>query len=150
MAQSLCKNFVHLIFSTKQRARLITEEIQPELFKYLGGILRNWESPSLVVGGVEDHVHILFLLSKNHALADIVEEVKSSSSSWIKTKGPDVSGFYWQNGYGAFSVSQSNVPMVQEYIVNQKEHHRQMSFQEELRELLKRHEVSFDERYVWD
>ena len=149
MSQSLCKNFIHLVFSTKKRKPLISEDIQSELFKYLGGILRNWESPSLIVGGTEDHIHILFLLSKNHALADIVGELKSSSSMWIKSKGPQFAEFYWQNGFGAFSVSQSNVPTVKEYITIQREHHRRISFQAEFRGLLKRHEVAFDERYVW-
>ena len=150
MPQSLCKNFVHLIFSTKNREPFLTEEVRVEMYSYLEGILRSWDSPSITIGGIEDHIHILFLLSKNHALKKIVEEVKSSSSRWIKTKGTTFSDSYWQNGYGAFSVSQSNVESVRMYIAKQEEHHRRMSFQEEFREFLKRYEVEYDEQYVWD
>ena len=95
-------------------------------------------------------MHILFLLSKNHKLAKIVEEVKTGSSKWIKTKSASFGNFHWQSGYGAFSVSQSNVEGVREYIANQEQHHRKLSFQEEFRELLRRHEIEYDERYVWD
>ena len=110
MAQSLAKNLLHLIFSTKHREPLITAEIRPALHAYIGGILRQWKSPAIIMNSVADHIHMLFCLSKNHALKDIVEEVKKGSSKWIKTKGPQFAHFYWQNGYGAFSVSQSNVP----------------------------------------
>ena len=150
MPQSLCKNFVHLIFSTKNREPFLKEDIRSEMYSYLGGILRSWDSPSITIGGIQDHIHILFLLSKNHALKKIVEEAKSSSSKWMKTKGTKFSNFYWQNGYGAFSVSQSNVESVRTYIAKQEEHHRRVSFQEEFREFLKRYEVDYDERYVWD
>lgn len=150
MPQSLCKNFVHLIFSTKNREPFLKEEVRSEMYSYLGGILRSWDSPSISIGGIDNHIHILFLLSKNHALKKIVEEVKASSSKWIKTKGTTFSNFYWQNGYGAFSVSQSNVESVRIYIAKQEEHHRRVSFQEEFREFLKRYEVEYDERYVWD
>ena len=150
MPQSLCKNFIHLIFSTKNHKPFLKEDIRSEVHTFLGGILRNWDSPSLIIGGVEDHVHIMFMLSKNHALKKIVEEVKTGSSKWIKTKDPNLADFHWQNGYGAFSVSQSNVEAVRTYIANQEEHHRRLSFQDEFREFLKRHEVEYDERYVWD
>jgi len=150
MSQSLCKNFIHLIFSTKERRPLLTDDIRDEMHGYLGGVLRNWESPSIIIGGVEDHVHILFLVSKNHALAKIVEEVKSGSSKWIKTKSTKLINFYWQNGYGAFSVSQSNVKSVRQYIQKQKEHHDTVSYQDEFRNFVKRHDVDYEERYVWD
>ena len=99
---------------------------------------------------MEDHVHALFSLSKNHALKDIVEEVKKSSSKWMKAEGRGIADFYWQSGYAAFSVSQSNVPAVRHYIANQEEHHHTMSLQDELRAMFKKHEVEFDERYEWD
>jgi REP element-mobilizing transposase RayT len=150
MGQSLAKNLIHLIFSTKHRAPLLAADLRPDLHAYLGGILREWHSPALRVGGVEDHVHILFQLSKNHALARVVEEVKKGSSKWIKTKAAELRGFHWQNGYGAFSVSPSNVPAVDRYIANQEEHHRRLTFQDEFRGFLKRHGVEYDERYVWD
>lgn len=150
MPQSLAKNLIHLIFSTKHRAPLLLPEIRPEVNSYLAGILRQWDSPAILVGSVEDHIHILFSLSKNHALSKIVEHVKKGSSKWIKTKGAAFADFFWQNGYGAFSVSQSNVPAVRRYIANQEEHHRKTTFQDEFRAFLKRHEIEYDERYVWD
>jgi putative transposase len=150
MSQSLCRNFIHLIFSTKERRPLLTDDIRDEMHGYLRGVLRNWDSPSIIIGGVEDHVHILFLVSKNHALAEIVEEVKSGSSKWIKTKSTKLINFYWQNGYGEFSVSQSNVKSVRQYIQKQKEHHDNVSYQDEFRNFVKRHDVNYEERYVWD
>jgi REP element-mobilizing transposase RayT len=150
MSQSLARNLVHRIFSTKNRAPLLDAAIRPEVNSYLAGILREWDSPAILVGSVADHVHALFVLSKNHALCKVVEEVKRGSSKWIKTKGDAFADFYWQNGYGAFSVSQSNVPGVRQYIANQEEHHRRLTFQEEFRLFLKRHGVEYDERYVWD
>jgi REP-associated tyrosine transposase len=150
MSQSLAKNLIHLIFSTKNRTPLISPEIRPELNSYMVGILRNCDSPAIVSGTVEDHAHILFSLSKNLPLCKAVEEVKKSSSKWIKTKGPGFLTFYWQNGYGAFSVSQSNAESVRKYIARQEEHHRRLTFQEEFRAFLKRHQIEWDERYVWD
>ena len=125
--------------------------MRERLYAYQAGIFREWESPAVVVGGVEDHVHALFSLSKNHALKKVVEEVKKGSSKWMKTsQGTANRDFYWQNGYAAFSVSQSHVDEVREYIQNQSEHHRKMTFQDELRALLTRHGIEFDERYLWD
>jgi len=144
------KNLVHLIYSTKGRKRWIEPACQADLFAYQAGIFQALDSPALVIGGAEDHVHALFSLSKNHALKNIVEEVKKGSAKWMKTEGPKIREFYWQAGYAAFSVSQSSVANVTSYIENQEEHHRTMTFQEELREFFKRHEVPFDERYVWD
>ena len=150
MPQSLVKNLIHLVYSTKHREPLIPKEHRAALFAYQAGILIQWESPALVIGGVEDHVHALFTLSKNHPLRKIVEEVKKGSSKWMKSDGPRNQQFSWQVGYAAFSVSQSNVEAVQEYIRKQEEHHRKMTFQDELRVLFKRHGVEFDEQYVWD
>ena len=150
MSQSLARNLLHLVYSTKNRAPLLTPEIRPEMNSYLAGILRAWESPAILVNSVEDHVHLLFALSKNHALKKVVEEVKKGSSKWIKTKGASFIDFYWQSGYGAFSVSPSNAEAVRAYIANQEEHHRKRTFQDELRSLLRKHGIEFDERYVWD
>ncbi len=150
MPQSLVNNLLHLVYSTKNRRPLIPQEFQDDLFAYQAGIFKQWESPALVIGGIEDHVHALFSLSKNYALKKIVEEVKKGSSKWMKTHGPKNLDFYWQNGYAAFSVSQSNVAQVKQYIRNQREHHRTMTFQDELRGLFERHGIEFDERYVWD
>lgn len=150
MSQSLVKNLIHLVYSTKCRHSWLSQEHRGGLFAYQAGIFKEWESPALVIGGAEDHVHALFCLSKNHALKKIVEEVKKGSSKWMKTEGPRIAEFYWQAGYGAFSVSQSNVESVTRYIESQVEHHRKLTFQEELRALFLRHGVEFDERYVWE
>jgi REP element-mobilizing transposase RayT len=150
MSQSLVKNLIHLVYSTKHREPLILKAHQNALFAYQAGIFKQWESPSLVIGGMEDHVHTLFALSKNYPLKKLVEEVKKGSSKWMKSDGPRVQQFSWQAGYAAFSVSQSSVETARRYIEKQEEHHRKMSFQDELRTLFKRHGVEFDERYVWD
>jgi REP element-mobilizing transposase RayT len=150
MSQSLAKNLVHLVFSTKNRALWIPADMRERLFAYLAGIFKEWDSPALIIGGLDDHVHALFSLSKNHPLKKIVEEVKKGSSKWMKRDGTGNADFYWQNGYAAFSVSMSNVAAVKRYIEQQEEHHRKMTFQDELRALLGRHQVEFDEQYVWD
>ena len=151
MAQSLAKIIVHLVFSTKNRSPFLRDEaIRRELNSYLAVTLRELDSPALIIGSLSDHIHVLFLLSRTHAVCDILEEIKKNSSKWIKTKSPDLRDFQWQNGYGIFSVSQSNVASVKAYIAKQEEHHRTMTFQEEFRRLLEKYEVEFDERYVWD
>lgn len=150
MPQSLAKNLIHLIYSTKDRRPVLEDAIRQELHQYSCGILRDQESPALEVGSVPDHVHLLFILSKNKALADVVRELKKGSSRWLKTKGPQFAEFEWQAGYSAFSVSQSAVEEVRRYIQSQAEHHRKTSFQDELRAFLRRYEIEFDERYVWD
>lgn len=150
MPQSLASVLVHLVFSTKNREPWITEAIEPELHKYLSTIFRGCDSPALLVGGYNDHVHALFSLSRKWTIADIVEEIKNNSSKWIKTKGAEFSPFHWQSGYGAFSVSQSNVEEVKAYIAHQKEHHSKKEFQAEYRQLLTAYQIEFDERYVWD
>ena len=150
MAQSLAKIVVHLIFSTKNRRPLILPEVREELEGYLVGILGNLDSPSLLIKSVADHVHVLFTLSRKRTLAEIVEELKKNSSKWVKTKGDGLEDFYWQSGYGAFSVSESMIEDVKRYIAGQDTHHRTVTFQEELRAFLERHGVDYDERYVWD
>jgi putative transposase len=149
MSQSLSKITTHLVFSTKNRQPRLKESVQPRLFAYLNGICQEWESPAIVVGGHDDHVHVLLVLSKNHALKKIVEEVKKGSSKWIKTLGGELTDFSWQSGYGAFSVSESNIAEIRTYIERQAEHHRRMTFQDELRQLLKRHNIEVDEQYLW-
>ena len=116
----------------------------------MASILRNHGCPTLQIGGVDDHVHLLFVLSKNSSIAQIVYEVKRGSSKWIKTQGPEFKQFHWQNGYGAFSVSQSHVEQVQRYILRQERHHRKVTFEDEYREFLRRYDVEYEERYVWD
>jgi REP element-mobilizing transposase RayT len=150
MSQSLASVLIHLIFSTKNREPLIDREIERELYAYMGGIFRDLKSPMLAGNGTEDHAHVLFSLARTVSIADLVEEVKKSSSKWVKTKGSNLQGFQWQAGYGAFSVSQSGVDAVRAYIARQKEHHRNRSFQDEFRLFLQRHGIAYDERYVWD
>ena len=150
MPQSLSRILIHLVFSTKNRVAVLTPGIQSELHPYLKGTLDGIDCPAIQVGGVEDHVHLLFGLARTRSIADVVETVKTSSSKWIKTKGREFTDFHWQAGYGAFSVSQSAVEAVIAYIQNQAEHHRSMSFQDEYRKLLRKYRVEFDERYVWD
>ncbi len=150
MPQSLSRVLVHLVFSTKNREPVLTPAIQSELHPYLAGTLDNIDCPSLQFGGVEDHVHLFFGLSRTRTMAEVVETVKTSSSKWIKTKGPEFNGFHWQSGYGVFSVSQSDADAVVAYIINQAQHHRKMTFQDEYRKLLERYKVTFDEKYVWD
>lgn len=148
MPQSLANVLVHLVFSTQDRAPHLTREIRQELFPYIGGVLRNIECPVLQIGGVEDHVHILLRLSRTVSIAQLMEKTKTSTSKWIKTKGP--TDFAWQAGYGAFSVGQSEAERVIGYIQSQEEHHRTVSFQDELRALFAEAGIAFDERYVWD
>ncbi|HET8866474.1 MAG TPA: IS200/IS605 family transposase [Gracilimonas sp.] len=131
MGQSLVQNYIHIIFSTKHRQPFIKPEIEDELYAYLGGICNRMESPPIKIGGYMDHVHILCRMSKKIALIKLLEELKSHSSKWIKTKSDELKQFYWQDGYGAFSVNPSEVNVVTKYIVNQKEHHRKKTFQEE-------------------
>lgn len=139
------------MFSTKNWQPFISDEIAGELYPYMAKVLyEECRSPAKIIGGVEDHAHILFNLSRTWTVANVVEAVKTSSSKWIKTKGTNLGQFAWQTGYGAFSVSRSNLDAVTEYIRNQREHHRGSSFQDEFRGLLQKHEVEYDEGYVWD
>lgn len=121
-----------------------------EIHPYLAGVLNNLGCQSIQVGGVADHAHLFFRLSRTKAISNIVEQLKTSSSKWAKTKGQEFSGFHWQSGYGAFSVSQSDADAVIDYIRKQPEHHRKITFQEEYRRFLDRYQIAYDERYVWD
>lgn len=150
MPQSLSKIYVHLVFSTKYRRHLIDHSIKDRLFDYLGGICRGLECNPIRVGGHSDHVHILCLLSRKISQAKLLEEVKKQSSLWIKTVSSRYSNFYWQDGYGAFSVSPSGIKGLTNYINIQEEHHTKDTFQDEFRGLLKKYQVEYDERYVWD
>lgn len=151
MAQSLSKILVHTVFSTKDRRSYLNDrDLRTELHAYLGGILTRLDCQPLIVGGVADHVHMLAALARTRAAADVVKEAKRGSSVWLKTADPSFADFAWQNGYGVFSIGASQISTVRNYIANQEEHHRQVSFQDEFRTLLTRYDVEFDERYVWD
>ena len=152
MSQSLAKVLVHIVYSTKgRRPWLKDEDIRQQLYAYKATILRdNVDSPALIIGGVEDHIHALCLLSRNFAIKKVIEEAKTETTKWLKKQGPQYTDFHWQSGYGIFSVSESNAEEVKRYIANQPEHHKQKSFQDEYRELCRRHSIEIDERYVWD
>ena len=149
MAQSLSKILVHIIFSTKERRSWLDEVIVDELYRYIAGILKQCNCEARQIGGTENHIHILCALSKNYALNKIIEMIKIGSSKWIKTKGGIYNDFYWQSGYGAFSISSTHENVVCNYIANQKEHHKQITFEEELEKILKKHHVTYDVRYIW-
>ena len=149
MPQSLSNILVHFVFSTKNREPFIRPEIESELHPYIATIFKANESPALTINGTADHVHILCVLSRKISVAALIEDVKTNSSSWIKTRGDAYADFYWQKGYGSFSIGQSNVAALKTYIAAQKTHHRKISFQDEYRAFLKKYEIDFDERYVW-
>ena len=140
----------HVNFSTKDRAPLLDAELKPRLFPYLGGIIRELGGSALLINGPSDHVHILVSLSAKTALSEIVGKVKANSSGWVHREFPEKQTFAWQTGYAAFSVSHSQKESVLDYIAKQEEHHRKMSFQDELIRFLKKHEVEYDEKYLWD
>lgn len=150
MPQSLSKVYVHITFSTKNRRCLIDDTIKNSLFEYLGGICKGLECNPLKVGGYQNHIHVLCLLSRKIAQMTLLEELKKQSSKWIKTKGQQYSDFYWQGGYGIFSVNPAETDVVVNYIINQEEHHRKMSFEDEYRAFLKKYKIEYDEQYVWD
>ncbi len=146
----MVKNYVHIIFSTKNRVPLIDHSIETELYPYLGGICKRMDCQPLKVGGHMDHIHILCMLSKKITLISFIQELKANSSKWIKTKGDQYEGFYWQEGYGSFSVSPDRTESVVKYIANQHHHHRNVRFKEEYRLILEKYKIEYDERYIWD
>ena len=150
MSQSLTKIYAHLIFSTKNRQHWLDDDIRPRVHGYLASVIRELESPWVVVGGVDDHVHILFDIGKKTAPVKFVEQVKRESSKFVKTLGTKYGRFYWQRGYGMFSVSPKDRDEAEHYVRNQEEHHRTRSFQDEYRAILSKYDIEFDEQYVWD
>ena len=151
MAQSLARLWTHLIFSTKNRFPFLNDKkLRTDMHAYLANALRQQDCETLIVNGVEDHIHALFALSRTHSLASVVKEIKRTSSGFAKEISQTLAKFQWQSGYGAFSVSQSNLDEVIRYIENQEEHHKRVTFQDEYRAFLKAYGIKFDERYVWD
>jgi len=150
MPQSLSFLLVHLIFSARDRTAYLTAQVRPNLHAYLATVARNANCECFRVGGVADHVHLAIRLSRTITLAQLVEELKTSSSNWLKTQSSELMHFAWQHGYGAFSVGPSDLEALTSYIDTQETHHRLHSFQEEYRAFLKRYGVEFDERYIWD
>ena len=150
MAQSLAQIYIHIVFSTKERYPFIETDIEPELYAYMAGAIKQMDGIPCLINGTSDHVHILSTLPRTVPVAKYIEEIKRPSSRWIKTKGVMYQKFAWQNGYGTFSVSSSRVDSVKRYIAGQKEHHRTVTFKEELLEFLRKYNVEYDERYLWD
>ena len=150
MAQSLSKVLLHIIFSTKNREPWLDSNVRPRMHAYLATICRDAGADFVLVGGVSDHVHIVTTLARTLSQAQLIEEIKKASSKWVKALDAPYRGFFWQRGYAAFSVSPSQLDSVLEYVNKQQEHHRTRTFQEEYRELLRKHGVDFDERFVWD
>ena len=149
MASTLTKILLHITFSTKDRDPLIPEVIESDLFSYIGGICRRMDSPLLVMNGTSDHVHMLVSLGKTIALSDLMLNIKRDSSKWIKGKDTAMRSFEWQDGYFAFSIGESGVEALRAYIANQKEHHKTIDFKDEVRMLLKKYSMEWDERYIW-
>jgi putative transposase len=149
MSHTHVRLIVHAVFSTKDRLPYLVEDRRNDVFSYMGGILREIKCDSLSINGIEDHVHIVFRMPGTLAVAEIMQVVKGNSSKWIHEERVLKRTFEWQRGYAAFSVSQSNVERVLQYVANQSVHHRKISFQEEIRELLTLHRIEYDERYLW-
>jgi len=150
MAHTYTNILIHALFSTKDRQCWLTSEIREEVFRYLGGTLNELRGQSILVNGPRDHVHILFIQPRTLSIASVMEKLKANSSGWVKERWPDRRYFGWQTGYAAFSVSKSHVDQVKRYIGNQERHHRKVTFQEELLAFLKKHEIEYDPRYVFD
>lgn len=150
MPQSLFKFLAHIVFSTKNRRDLIAPEIEAELYKYIHGIVENNGAKLIIAGGTANHIHLLVSLPRKIDVSELIGDIKRDSSTWIKKQHAKFSEFYWQKGYGAFSIGQSQVETVIRYIKNQKQHHEKQDFKDEFRALLKKYEIDYDERYVWD
>jgi REP element-mobilizing transposase RayT len=150
MPQSLAQILVHLVFSTKNREPCLADDIRDELHAYIGGIVENQKGTLLRAGSVADHIHLLIASPRTCAPADLVQEIKTGSSKWLKTKSVRYDQFHWQSGYGIFSISPAHRLALEDYIRNQAEHHRVVTFQEEYRRLLQKYGTDYDERYVWD
>jgi len=150
MAHTFTNLLAHIVFSTKDRAPFIDMELKPELHAYLGGMVREIKGKAYSINGTADHVHLLVSLPPTISLSDAMKVVKANSSRWVSDKWRERKNFGWQTGYGAFSVSKSNVPGVVSYIGNQEEHHRKITFKEEFLEFLRKHGIEYDERYIWE
>jgi REP element-mobilizing transposase RayT len=150
MGQSLVQNYIHIIFSTKHRQKFIKHPYDKKLYSFIGNICNKNNCQVIIVGGHVDHVHILCMLSQNIMLCELVKNIKAKSSKSIKTLSNDLSNFYWQDGYGAFSVNPYQVDIVKQYILNQHQHHKKRDYKNEYRWFLKKYKVNYNEKYVWD
>ena len=150
MPQSLAKILTHIVFSTKNRQRWLHTDICQELYPYINKILENQKCHAYQIGGMPDHIHILCALGKTISASKLIEEIKTSTSKWIKTKDNSFRDFYWQSGYGIFSISPTHLDVLKSYVTNQDKHHKTSTFQDEFIQLLQKNNVPYDEQYLWD
>ena len=149
MSKSYTNLLYHIVFSTRERRPIITDDRRPRLYEYVGGIIRNLGGIALAIGGIEDHLHALAKLRPDKALSEVLRDLKANSSGWMHDVFPELRDFSWQRGYGAFTVSASQVQIVSNYIVNQEQHHKRRSFQDEFEEMLRINQIDFDEKFLW-
>ena len=150
MSQSYCCLLYHITFSTKEREPWLREDMRARVHQYLGGAVRDERGVPILINGTTDHVHILSKLRQDKAISDVLRSIKANSSGWIHRTFPNCAAFHWQTGYGAFTVSQSQADKVRQYIAGQQEHHRRVPFKEEFLALLRKHEIEYDARYIWE
>jgi len=150
MAGTYTSLYYHLVFSTKDRQNLLTPEVVPRIYDYIGGIIREIHGIPIILGGYTEHTHVLCALASTMAISDALRTIKAGSSKWIHQTNPSMKNFAWQEGYGAFSISVTGLDRVKAYILDQNEHHQRQTFQEEFLEFLHRHNIPYDERYIWE
>lgn len=150
MAQTIFSCYFHIIFSTKNRVKVISPEVEKEIYAFIGAICKRYGSVLLSAGGASDHIHLLISVGKNHLVPSLVGDIKRSSSKWLKTKGGLMTKFGWQDGYSAFSVGYLQLDKVKQYILNQREHHAKKIFEDEMRGFYKKYQIDFDEKFIWD
>ena len=150
MSHTYTKLITHIVFSTKNRSPFLDHELRPRLFPYMGGIVRESDGKPILINGIADHVHMLVSMPAKLAVSDLLRIVKANSSRWVHEQFPTRRKFAWQTGFGAFSVSHRDVESVRNYIANQEEHHRRVTFQEEFLDFLKEYGIEYDEKYLWD
>ena len=150
MSQSLSNILLHIVFSTKYQQKLLYKKIRSELYSYIATIFKNKNCYCYQIGGIDDHIHISCTLAKTISTSDLIKEIKTSTSVWLKNKENNLTNFHWQNGYGVFSLSPSHLQRLCTYITNQENHHKQITFKDEFLGLLNKYNVDYDERYLWN
>lgn len=149
MANTLTDLIYHIVFSTKNRSPIIHSGLQEKLYSYIAGIAKRQEALVIQIGGVSDHVHIVLQLKPTHKLSEVIQKIKGHSSKWINKQNNTTTKFQWQEGYGVFTVSASQKPLVIQYVKEQEKHHKKVTFKDELVMFLKRHHIEYDEKYIW-
>ncbi len=149
MAQTIFSCYLHIVFSTKNRMKIIPAEIETELYAFIGGVCKRYDGKLISAGGTSNHIHLLISIGKNHLVTTMIGDIKRSTSKWLKTKGGMLTKFSWQDGYSAFSVGHTQLQTVKTYILNQKEHHAKKLFEDEMRGFYRKYQIDFDEKYIW-